>query len=369
MAPSAEPYISSYLALSALHRTLRKHSSLPINHALPERPRNLSVERDLFLDGAISTLSASTNYVLDSVLEIKDDMKDVKSQVDRLETRFIRLEGEVNEVKKVVHEVKRETDRRFKGLEGRFANMGAQEPWDDIVPVEYNNQAGDHTVNDGFPRDHPDKVVKLWRLQTPRHRRALVSLLEFYDICGWQSWGYEDRLVPDSDSESDDIGEKNPTLAAAVASHPKMALRALTQRLGVNYERMKERMLKWEVDQRRRVEEMKIEKRKSRGLGRKPAGDSSIMAPAKFRKTDAEITSPEGLPTRLPLKDLVGRSKSVESRLSPVSGTKLDWKVGSSSGEHPVVRDTYYKARSEGSTVPNTEDETEMRGLDRNGSS
>ncbi|KAF2185936.1 hypothetical protein K469DRAFT_687743 [Zopfia rhizophila CBS 207.26] len=338
MAPSAEPYAGSHSALSALHRTLCKHNSNSIGHPLPERPRNLLAERDLFLDGAISTLSASTNYVLDSVLEIKDDVKDVKNRVDKLEKGFIRLEGEVNEVKrevnevkrevnevkrevnevkrevnevkKEVKEVKRETDRRFKGLEGRFANMAAQGPWDDIVPVEYNNQAGDHTVSDGFPSNYPDKVVKLWRLQTPRHRRALVSLLEFYDICGWESWGYEDRLVPDSDSELDDIGGKNPTLAAAVASYLMVALRALTQRLGVDYERMRRRIT-------------------------------------------------EELPTRLPLKDLVGLSKSVGPWSSPESGTKLEWKVGSSNSEHPVFRDTDYKAQSGDSTVPNTEDETE----------
>ena len=82
----------------------------------------------------------------------------------------------------------------------------------------------------------------------------LISLLKFYDIVGWESWGYEDQLVRDSVSEPDDIEGRNATLATAVANHPNRALRALAQRLGV----------KWEKDQERKMEEMAVKKQKAK---------------------------------------------------------------------------------------------------------
>ncbi|KAF2189947.1 hypothetical protein K469DRAFT_701232 [Zopfia rhizophila CBS 207.26] len=251
--------------------------------------------------------------------------------------------------------------RRFKGLEGKFINMAAQEPWDDIVPVECKKQASDDTLSDWVPSNHPDKIVKLWRLQSPRHRNTLISLLEFYDISGWKSWGFEDRLVSDSDSELDDIGKEDVTLPAAVANYPRIALRALTIRLGVNFERMEKRMLEWEDDQKCKMKEVAIQKRKqeviNRGLGRRTADDRTTTAPGKLRKIDSRSTSYEQ-PTRLPHRDLVGHSKSDEPRLSPESGTKLLWNAGSSGGEtQRVSRDTPgCKAASEGSTVPFTEE-------------
>ncbi|KAF2185815.1 hypothetical protein K469DRAFT_750130 [Zopfia rhizophila CBS 207.26] len=184
---------------------------------------------------------------------------------------------------------------------------------------------------------------------------TLISLLEFYDISGWESWGFEDRLVLDSDSELDDIGKEDVTLPAAVANYPSIALRALTIRLGVNFERMEKRMLEWEDDQKRKMKEVAIQKRKqeviNRGLGRRTADDRTTTAPGKLRKIDSRSTSYEQ-PT------LVGHSKSDEPRLSPESGTKLLWNAGSSGGEtQRVSRDTPgCKAASEGSTVPFTEE-------------
>lgn len=54
-----------------------------------------------------------------------------------------------------------------------------------------------------------------------------------------------------NDSEPDNIEKRNVTLATAVENHPKVALRALTQRLGVNYERMKKAMLECEEKHKR----------------------------------------------------------------------------------------------------------------------
>ena len=59
----------------------------------------------------------------------------------------------------------------------------------------------------------------------------------------------------DSNSEPDNIEKRNVTLATAVENYPEVALRALTQRLGVNYERMKKVMLKCEENHKRKTRE------------------------------------------------------------------------------------------------------------------
>ena len=199
----------------------------------------------------------------------------------------------------------------------------------------------------------------------------MISLLEFYDISGWESWGYEGRLMfhndseSDSNSEPDNIEKRNVTLATAVENYPEVALRALTQRLGVNYERMKKAMLECEENHKRKTKEKTAEKRKqekiNKGPGRNTVKENNPTEPSKLRKIDTERAGPEEPPTRLPLRDSIGYPESNNPRSSPESGTKIKWKYSSSSeGAQRRVRDTQApKMPSEGSTVPFTEEERE----------
>ena len=91
----------------------------------------------------------------------KELQGDVKVAIEHLHHRIDGLDGQVKSLKHQVDEVRNQVDGRSKGLEGRFTNMGAREPWDDIVQVEYKNQAGKHISGDGAPNNHPDKVAKL----------------------------------------------------------------------------------------------------------------------------------------------------------------------------------------------------------------
>jgi hypothetical protein len=54
---------------------------------------------------------------------------------------------------------------KIAGMEARFTNMYAVNAWDDIKPVQYTDK--------DVWKWHPDRVVKLWRLQyvqSHRHR-------------------------------------------------------------------------------------------------------------------------------------------------------------------------------------------------------
>jgi len=135
----------------------------------------------------------------------------------------------------------------------------------------------------------------------------------------------------DSNSDSDDFTQRHSSLGDAVKYHPLKALRALTDRLGMDYDRITKRILDWEAN-RREQEQRRVEKRKheitDRGLGRNMADDAALdtardTAQNKFRKIDAERTSTEEPPSRLPIKDLVGNSESIHHS-SPESGTKIE---------------------------------------------
>ena len=78
--------------------------------------------------------------------KIKNFKDDVKVAIEHLHHRIDGLDGQVKSLKHQVDEVRNQVDGRSKGLEGKFTNMGAREPWDDIVPVEYKNQAGNTSL-------------------------------------------------------------------------------------------------------------------------------------------------------------------------------------------------------------------------------
>lgn len=179
------------------------------------------------------------------------------------------------------------------------------------------------------------------------------------------------------DSESDDSKAETLSLEAAVRKYPTTALRELSGRLLVKYNRMERRMTELELKAERLKAERQHLKRKrqlgSRGVERRREDDT---VPSKFHKGDTERMAAEGLPKlhegdvkrinteerslRLPLKDLIG---SDSTKQSPESGTKIVWRVGSSSGGSPkqfrdVQNPLTYNAASQGSTIPNTDDGT-----------
>jgi len=251
-------------------------------------------------------------------------------------------------------------------------NRHAENAWDNVMTVERNGEV---------PPKFPHKVIMLWRLQRPEKQHELIRLLKFYHIeKTWledhtddpDTWEHGDLENPGSNSDSDDIAQSYTSLEAAVRAHPEIALRALTEAFGMNYDRISKRMSKWEENQARMKEARRIEKRKrdiiGRGLGRNTANSAAPdaapdTAPNKHRKTDAKRTSPEELSTRLPRKSLVDGKESSEPKSSPQSGSKLGWNVGSIKGSQRRVRDAeHFKAASPSktpswnSTVPFTDD-------------
>ncbi|KAL9084478.1 MAG: hypothetical protein Q9165_008051 [Trypethelium subeluteriae] len=297
----------------------------------------------------------------------------LEGRFENLEGRFDKLEGRFDKSDTRSDLIEAEVKSRFKGLEGRFTNMAAQEPWDDIFPVEYRSLHGNKLSEEAM-EIYPDKLVKLWLLSRLQNHATLVSLLQFYDIGGWESWGYENRLVSDSDSESDDPIDENPTLATAVSRHPMIALRALVNRLGVNYERMGKRMFEWEADRlRRRIQireqrtsEKRTHDRMNRGLGHrigpnkisKPNSGSSEPHKPDPDKISTKSAVSEGRTSRILLKDLIGDYDELRPPPAPApSSTRLEWKPPSSvEGPQQESHDSS-KAASEGSTVPYTEKE------------
>lgn len=164
MTPSAQPFEPSYSALKALHNTIIDRTAISPDITPPDQPQSSTASSYAYLDGAISMLSKSAEYLYTShapwVLEVvkaRNDVErvhtkiknfegDVKVAIEHLHHLIDGLDGQVKSLKHQVDEVRNQVDGRFKGLEGRFTNMGAREPWDDIVPVEYKNQAGNTSL-------------------------------------------------------------------------------------------------------------------------------------------------------------------------------------------------------------------------------
>ncbi|KAL9075445.1 MAG: hypothetical protein Q9157_004004 [Trypethelium eluteriae] len=324
------------------------------------------------LEGRFDQLEGRFDQLEGRFNHLEGRFNHLEGRFDQLGRRFDQLEGRFNHLEGRFDQFETEVKSRFKGLEGRSINMAAQEPWDEIVPAEYKN-LHENKLSEELAKIHPDKLVKLWLLSRLRNHPTLVSLLEFYDIGGWEIWGHENRLVYDSDSEFDDVFDGNPTLAAAVTNYPMIALRALVNRLGVNYERIRKRMSEWEGDQRRireqRWERSASEKRRrdrmNKRLGHR-TGPNKISKPTSggeshnsgSDKISTNNADSKRRALRLPLKDLIGRADEARpQQTSASSSTRITWKPPSfSKGSQQKVHDLT-QAASDISTVPYTEEE------------
>ncbi|KAK4983586.1 hypothetical protein LTR66_008416 [Elasticomyces elasticus] len=111
----------------------------------------------------------------------------------------------------------------------------------------------------------------------------------------------------------------------AIARYPKVALRTLAQRLGVDDEHVERRMARWEQDQHRRKQELVRAKRKQeltcKGHGQSKTEDGD-EASRKLLMVDTKEDHGRELPTQLPLRDLVGAPESDKHSQSS-SGIKL----------------------------------------------
>jgi hypothetical protein len=80
------------------------------------------------------------------------------------------------------------------------------------------------------PRNFPNKVVKFWRLQRPRHQPHLVELLRFYHI---QASDLTTSTLEDNDdTESERSSESSLTLEEAVKANPTFAFSSLSSTFG-----------------------------------------------------------------------------------------------------------------------------------------
>ncbi len=68
----------------------------------------------------------------------------------------------------------------------------------------------------------------------------LISLIQFYDIQGYEWWGLEEMETDESDRGGP---SRQPlSLEVAVHSYPDMGLEALAQRLGLKYQKIRDFM-------------------------------------------------------------------------------------------------------------------------------
>jgi len=138
-------------------------------------------------------------------------------------------------------------------------NASAKHASDKIVAVAQKGK---------LPHNFPPNVKEFWNLKRSKNEHILVSLLEFYNILGWQTWGQEEYIdgyqssdpeYQDSDSgyqgsdsgyqgnglDSDTIAQSYPSLKAAAKAHPEIALQALADCLMIKYSRISEGMMKY----------------------------------------------------------------------------------------------------------------------------
>jgi len=249
MAPSALPYERSHTALKTLHRTIHERAAAPVYLALPERPRNLSTERDPYIDDAISMLSTSANYLYNehrtwvlNTLEVKDgidtlnrrigrvekDVRDVKSQVDE-------VKSQVDEVKSQVAKFENQVDEHFTKLESqaeqRFINStgiqlnSLRKLLDETIePILAPVRVGDEQRYTAA-KEFPETVRDFWKLVL--NPSALANLARHYSISGWRRWGRHG-------SDDTDATEYN-SLEDAITAHRDKCLLMLACKWGLQY--------------------------------------------------------------------------------------------------------------------------------------
>jgi hypothetical protein len=175
------------------------------------------------------------SYVDDRFTEVYAYMDDRFQQVDdrfqQVDDRFQQVDDRFQQVDDRFQQV----DDRFQDLEVLIKNSRATNGWHDIYPVRVQDPLAEPRNRYQTPPSFPNKVVKFWRLQRPRHQRQLVELLRFYGIRASDITRTFEDDDDDTESESSLESQSQSTLEEAVKADPALALARLAAPLGLDY--------------------------------------------------------------------------------------------------------------------------------------
>ena len=214
---------------------------------------------------------------------------------DRVRERFQEQHNYIDERFQQVDERFQQVDDRLQDLEVLMKNSRATTRWHDIFPVR------DPLNRYRTPPNFPDKVIKFWQLQKPRHRQQLVELLRFYKIEA--SDLTTARFADNDDSESESSTETQLTLEEAVRAQPAVALASLAARLGLDYTSIRRNMILLE-----RIEESTAALRSQRAKREQPDEDDEkgkdVARPTKKAALSEFVPAPRS-GTGIPLEKLL----------------------------------------------------------------
>jgi len=186
----------------------------------------------------------------------------------------------------------------------------------------------------------------------------LISLIQFYDIQGYEWWGLEEMETDESDRGGP---SRQPlSLEVAVHSYPDMGLEALAQRLGLKYQKIRDFMER--VDESKRNPMAAVAKREHVGLvGSERVGK---MAKSEVGQPVGAVQGPVQTLERIPIELVMKDRSTTESKESDVSRVMWNDSEAGRAREAMIRRMTGRQSEEsaeaitpsmgQGSTVPNT---------------
>jgi hypothetical protein len=240
---------------------------------------------------------------------IRQEFENVNKKLDEqrsyIDERFTEQRVYVDDRFQQVDDRFQQVDDRFQDLEVLIKNSRATSSWHDIHPVRVLDSHRQSLI----PANFPNKVVKFWRLQRPRHQRQLAGLLRFYRI---RAAGLTASTLDDDDddtgseSSSEDSPESPLALEEAVEANPEFALARLAAHLGLDFESIHHNMGLGEQIQAEKIEQKAKRERSEQ--------DNDDAEPSKKQASSDDV------PLALVARPKKAKQKaSVQARASPVS--------------------------------------------------
>jgi hypothetical protein len=299
------------------------------------------------------------SYIDDRFQQVDDRFQQVDDRFQQVDDRFQQVDDRFQQVDDRFQQV----DDRFLELEVLIKNSRATSGWHDIFPVRIHNPLAEPGNRYQTPSHFPNKVIKFWRLQRPRHQRYLVELLRFYRIRASDLNAAILDDDDDDDNDDDDAGsesslESQSTLEEAVKANPAFALAHLAARLGLDYSNISHNMGLYE-----QIQTAKAQQEMQRVKREQPNDeDKDVTRLIKVQRTG----------TGIPIEMLMAHPDSF-SYESPPAQSFVGWAPrskgdslplrASASASSPKKAISTPSPQSKGSTVPFTHTPSVVKGI------
>ena len=307
-----------------------------------------------------STSRVVTQRDIDESQELQDRGIKKEFQMMRLymDKRFELVDEHFEEQRSYIDDRFQQVDDRFQDLEVLIKNSRASSGWQDIFPVRVQNPLAEPRNRHQTPPNFPNKVVKFWHLQRPRHQHQLVELLRFYSI---RASDLTNAIFEDNDdTESENSIESQSTLEEAVKANPTFALARLAAQLGLDYGSIHHNMGLYE-----QIQTVKAQQETQR-VKREPSNDEDKKDVTRPTKKVA-IQARSG--TGIPIEELMVHPDSLSFESPPIQ-SHVSWAPRSKEGSLPSRASASSSKKtantpsppSKGSTIPFTHTPSVVKG-------